>query len=52
MRDEHPENVDLPIEVTLFPIVTDVRDEQPENAYSPIEVTLLGIVIEVNLFIP
>ena len=40
------------MEVTLFPMVTEVKPLQPQNAFHPIEVTLLGMVIEVKLLQP
>ena len=43
-----PENADLPMLVTLFPIVTLVNEVHSQNAPSPILVTLFGIVILVN----
>ena len=47
MRQE--KNASLPIEVTLFGIVTLLRLLQTKNACSPIEVTLFGIVMLVRL---
>ncbi len=36
------------MDVTLFPMVTEVKPEQPEKALLPMDVTLLGIVMEVK----
>ena len=48
VNDEHPENANLPIEVTLSGIVISVNDEHSSNALLPIDVTLFGILIFVN----
>ena len=36
------------MEVTPFPIVTDVKPLQPSKAYLPMDVMLLGITIDVK----
>ena len=43
-----PPNILGSIEVTEFPIVTDVRPEQYSKAYSPIVVTELGIITDLR----
>ena len=43
-----PENAQLPIEVRLSGMVTEVKPLQPENAQPPIEATLSGMVTEVR----
>ena len=43
VRLEQPPNAELPMLVTLFPMVTEVRPEHLKNAYAPMLVTLLGI---------
>ena len=48
VKDEQLEKAESPIEVTLFPIVTEVKEVHPEKAYAPIDVTLFGITIEVK----
>ena len=41
-------NASYPMEVTLFPIVTEANPLQLQNASSPMEVTLFGMVTEVK----
>ena len=48
VKEEQLEKAESPIEVTLFPIVTEVKEAQPLKAPYPIEVTLFGIAIEVK----
>lgn len=48
LRIVHPENALSPIDVTEFPIVTEVNPEQYWNVPIPIEVTELGMVTEDN----
>ena len=43
-----PLKADSPIDITLFPIITEVKDEQLEKAYHSIDLTLSGITIEVK----
>ena len=43
-----PLNASLPMEVTLFGMVTEVKPLQPLNASPPMEVTLFPMVTEVN----
>ena len=43
VRLEHPENAELPIEVTELGVSMLVRLEQPTKASSPIEVTLNSV---------
>jgi len=40
-NDEQPANAPLPIDVTLFGMVTEVNPVQPLNALESIDVTLL-----------
>ena len=44
----HPENANLPIEVTVSGISNNVNELQFVNAYSSIEVTVVGKSIVVN----
>ena len=49
VRPVQPENVSLPIEVTVSGMVIEVRPVHPKNAELPILVTVSGISILVNL---
>jgi hypothetical protein len=44
--DEHPQNADSPIDVTLSGIIIEDIDKHPQKVRSPIDVTLFGITID------
>ena len=48
VKEEHFQNAQFPIVVTLFGIVIDDKEEHSQNVFSPIVVTLSGIVIDVK----
>ena len=51
-KEEHPENAEPPILVTLSGTIIEGNPLQLQNAYCPISVNLSGMVILVNLAHP
>ena len=50
VSDEHFENAESPIYITLSGIITQVSDEHPQNTPNPIYSTLFGILMLVLEF--